>query len=251
MLGWIVRVSVFGPVIDTVQVVPDTLVHPDQLLNSELVSGLAVSTTVSPFANVALHGTPDTTAQVKPAASENAVPPPPPMALSVSGYLLGWNVAVTVFAMVIEAVQLVPDTLEQPDQYLKIESAPGAATRVMLPPFATGSVQSPLAPLSQAIPGPLTVPVPVPPATAVRRYVAGWNVAVTAFAPVMETVQLVPDALVQPDHDLKIASAAGVAVSVTLAPFASTALQPSGVAALHPIPDPSTVPFPATVTDSG
>jgi len=215
VLGWIVRVSVFGPVIDTVQVVPDTLVHPDQLLNSELVSGLAVSTTVSPFANVALHGTPDTTAHVKPAASENAVPPPPPMALSVSGYLLGWNVAVTVFAMVIVAVQLVPDTLVQPDQDLKIESAPGAATTVMVPPFATRSVQSPLAPLSQASPGPLTVPVPVPPATAVRRYVAGWNVAVTVLADASDTVHSSPENELQPDHVLRIASAPGVAVSLT------------------------------------
>ncbi len=74
--------------------------------------------------------------------------------------------------------------------------------------------------------------------------------AVTLFAAVMETVQLAPDTLVQPSQDLKMEAAFGVAVSVTLAPFATVALQPSGVAALQAIPAPSTVPPPATPPDT-
>ncbi len=84
MLGSILSVSVFAPVIVIVQLAPDTLVHPVQLLNTELVSALAVNTTVAPFANVPVHGTPEITMQVNP-NSENAVPPPPPVELSVSG----------------------------------------------------------------------------------------------------------------------------------------------------------------------
>ena len=70
----------------------------------------------------------------------------------VSGYVFGWNVAVTLFAPVIETVQLVPDTLVQPNHDLKMVPSPGAATRVTLPPFATGSVQSPVDPVAQAMP---------------------------------------------------------------------------------------------------
>ena len=98
--------------------------------------------------------------------------------------------AVTLFAPVIETVQLVPDTLVQPNQDLKMASAPGAAMRVTLPPFATGSVHSPVDPVVQAMPVP--VMVPFPDTTVVSGYVPGWNVAVTLFAAVIETVQLVP-----------------------------------------------------------
>ena len=160
VLGSSFTVSVFADVIVTVQLVPDTLLQPVHDLKRELASGLAVSTTVSPFANVVPHGTPDTTAQVKPPVSAKTVPPPPPVELSVSGYRAGWNVAVTVFAKVMETVQLVPDTLVQPDQDLKIQSGSGAATTVMLPPFATCSLQSPVDPVVQEIPVPLTVPLP-------------------------------------------------------------------------------------------
>ncbi len=73
----------------------------------------------------------------------------------------------------------------------------------------------------------------------------------TVLAAVIETVQLVPEMLAQPDHDLKMDVASGVAVRVTLAPFATEALQPSGVAALHAIPGPSTAPPPETFTVSG
>jgi hypothetical protein len=85
VLGSTFSVSVLGPVIVTVQVGPDQELQPDQLLKSELVSGLAVSTTVSPFANVPLHGTPVSTVHVNPGASEDTVPPPPPVEFSVSG----------------------------------------------------------------------------------------------------------------------------------------------------------------------
>ncbi len=70
---------VFAEVMVMVQLVSVTLEHPIQLLNTELASGLAVSTTVSPFAKVVLHGTPETMTQVNPPTSENTVPPPPPV----------------------------------------------------------------------------------------------------------------------------------------------------------------------------
>jgi hypothetical protein len=84
VLGSSLAVTVFADVIWTVHSAPDMMLHPVQYLNTELVSGLAVSTTVSPFANVPLHGTPDTTMQVNPLGA-NTVPPPPPLELTVRG----------------------------------------------------------------------------------------------------------------------------------------------------------------------
>ncbi len=85
VLGSSRTVTVFADVIWTVQSVPDTRLHPVQYLKTELASGLAVSTTVSPFATlVVLQGTPDTTTQVNPLAA-NTVPPPPPVELTVRG----------------------------------------------------------------------------------------------------------------------------------------------------------------------
>jgi hypothetical protein len=160
VLGSRRTVTVFADVIANVQLLPETLAHPVQLLNTELVSGLAVSTTVSPFAKVVLHGTPDTTTQVKPPPSENTVPPPPPVEFSVSGYRAGWNVAVTFFAAAIVTLQVVPEKEVQPLHDLKIASGAGVAVSVTWSPLATCSVQSPVVPVVQAMPGPAIVPLP-------------------------------------------------------------------------------------------
>ncbi len=51
MLGWNVAVTVFAPVIDTVQTFPVADVQPLQLEKTELASGTAVSVMVAPFAS--------------------------------------------------------------------------------------------------------------------------------------------------------------------------------------------------------
>jgi hypothetical protein len=247
VVGWKVAVTVFAADIVAVQVLPFVLVQPDQLFSMAPAAGDAVSVTVVPLA----------TGVVQPAGSLHSSPAPAitPVApyieagFTVRGYVLGWNVAVTLFAPVIETVQLVPDTLVQLVQDLKMASAPGAATRVMLPPFASASVQSPVEPVAQAMPGPVTVPFPD--TTVVSGYVADWNVAVTVFADVTDTVQPVPDTLVQPVHDLKMEPPSGVAVSVTLPPFATASVQSPVEPVVHAIPGPVTVPFPDTTVVSG
>ncbi len=249
MLGSILSVSVFAPVIAIVQVAPDTLVHPVQLLNTELVSALAVSTTVAPFANVPVHGTPEITMQVNP-GSANAVPPPPPVAFRVSGYVAGWKVAITLFAPVIETVQTFPDAEVQPLQLVKIDPASGAAvsvTAVAGDVLGTGAVHPSVEPVVQEMPPPVTVPRPLPDVFAVSSQVAGWNVAVAVFAEVIDTVQTLPDTLVHPLQPVKIDAASGVAVSVT-----DLAGEVMGTAAVHPsvapvvqeMPPPVTVPRP-------
>jgi hypothetical protein len=74
--------------------------------------------------------------------------------------------------------------------------------------------------------------------------VAGWNVAVTVRARVIDTVQLAPDTEEQPIQLLKIESVPGVAVSVTVVPFATAALQPSVEPVVQAMSPPAIVPAP-------
>ena len=246
VVGWNVAVTVFADDIVTVQVLPFVLVQPVQLFSMAPAAGDAVSVTVLPLATVV----------VQPAGSLHSSPAPVIMPVApyieagftVRGYVLGWNVAVTVFADVTDTVHVRPFTVVQPVQLFRIELASGVAVRVMLPPFATASVQSPVEPVVHAMPVPVTVPFPD--TTVVSGYVAGWNVAVTLFAPVIETVQLAPDTLVQPNHDLKMASAPGAATRVMLPPFATASVQSPVEPVVQAIPVPVTVPFPDTTVVS-
>jgi hypothetical protein len=141
----------------------------------------------------------------------------------VSGYVVGWNVAVTVFAAVIVTVHVVPLADVQPDQLFRSELPSGVAVRVTVAPFATLAVQPAVDPAVQAMPAPVTVPPP-PDAAAftVSTNVLGTKVAVTVFADDIVTVQLAPLVDVQPVQLLNSDVASGTAVSVTVAPFGST-----------------------------
>jgi hypothetical protein len=152
-----------------------------------------------------------------------APPAPVPAVFTVRAYVLGWNVAVTVFAPVIDTVHVAPLTEAQPLQLFRIELASGVAVRVTVAPFATAVVQPAVDPVVQAMFGPVTVPVP-PEAVAFTAsvYVLGWKFAVTVFADVMVTVHVAPATEVQPVQLEKTDVAPGAAVSVTVAPFAST-----------------------------
>jgi hypothetical protein len=67
-------------------------------------------------------------------------------------------VAVTLFTLVIETEQLVPEKLVHPVQVFRIESGPGVAVRVTVSPFASTALHTPAA---QVIPAPSTEPVPL------------------------------------------------------------------------------------------
>jgi hypothetical protein len=144
-----------------VQFGPDTLLQPIHEEKIEPSSGAAVSVTDvagDVLATEAVH--PSVEPDVQEMPPPVTVPRPAPNVFAVRSQVAGWKVAVTLFAPVIDTVQLVPETLVQPSQDLKMEASPGAATRVRLPPFATGSVQSPVDPVVQVMPIPVTVPLP-------------------------------------------------------------------------------------------
>jgi hypothetical protein len=161
VLGAKVAVTVFAYSMETVQVVSFTESHPVQPVNSELASGAATSVTC-------VAGDVLRTGVAQPAVEPlvHVIPPPEivpfpiPPVRAVSSHVLGAKVAVTVFAAVIETVQ-VSVTLVQPDHDWKIELESGAATRVTsVAGVVLGTlVEHPVAaPGVQLMPGPVTVP---------------------------------------------------------------------------------------------
>jgi hypothetical protein len=166
-----VAVTVRAPVIATVQALPATEVHPDQL-TVEPAPGAAVRVTWvagEVTGTSAEHPALDCHEQLTPAPV--TVPVPIPLVATVSVYWLRVKVAVAVVEADIATVQTFPETLVQPDQLVNTESAAAVAVSVT---WVTGTVfgkvaaQPAIDPLVQEIPSPLTVPLPVPVVLAVR-----------------------------------------------------------------------------------
>jgi hypothetical protein len=151
-------------------------------------------------------------------------------------------------------VQVRSFTESQPVQPVKRELPSGCATSVTCvggDVFAIAAVQPAVEPLAHAMPFPVIVPLPVPPVRAVRSHVLGANVAVTDFAAVIETVQLMPDVLAHPDHDWKIEVPSGAATRITSVAgvvFGTFVEHPADEPLAHAIPGPVTVP-PALVPE--
>jgi hypothetical protein len=163
------------------------------------------------------------------------------------------KVAETVFAEVIDTVQVNADPVQAPPHEVNDAPAAGVADSVTAEPVGRLALHAP-EPFPHWIPPPLTVPLPT---TETERSTVGpppppvVNVAVTDLAAVIWTVQvgIVPLALQAPPQLTKVAPAAGVAVSVTLEFTAAVALH---VVAPFPqlIPCPVTEPGPETETVS-
>jgi hypothetical protein len=208
--GWNVAVTDFAEVIGTVQVSLSavTVVHPDHPNTSEPAAGDAVSVTVEPFGALPLHAPMLFVQEMSGSVSTVAtVPCPVPAVLAVRTYVDGWKVAVTVRAAVIVTVQAVlsADTVVHPVQPDTIEMGEGDAVSVTVAPFGAEPLHAPMLTvqsMSGSVSPVRTTPLPVPAVFAVRRYVDGWNVAVTVLAPVIETVQvrLSGEIVVHPDH---------------------------------------------------
>ena len=93
-----------------VHVFPETELHPDQTPNTDDPSGVAVSTTVAPLAKLAVQLAVDPVVQLRfapMALVELTVPPPAPLSTTVTGYVIGSNVAVMLVAAFIGTVQVV------------------------------------------------------------------------------------------------------------------------------------------------
>ena len=165
------------------------------------------------------------------------------------------KVAVTLLTASIVTLHA-PVPVHAPDQPAKVDAASGVALRLTLLPCAKLALH--VAP--QLMPPGLLVIPPVPaPAfvTVSAKFVPPvgtvFQVAVTAFAALMVTVQVVALPLHAPPHDAKLEPAAGAALRVTLAFWLKFAVQvapqsiPAGLLETAPVPVPAFVTLRAKV----
>jgi hypothetical protein len=191
--------------------------------------------TVEPFAALPLHAQALAVQEMSGSVSIVAtVPCPVPEVLAVRRYVEGWNVAVTVFADVIDTVQvrLSAEIVVHPVQPETSDPGAGAAlsvTTVAGVVTGTFAVHVPDEGVVQLRPPPsVTVPEPVPLVRAVSVYVGPpdrLKFAVTVFAASIVTVQLEAVPVHPPDQPRNVDPWSAYAVSTTLAPSTKSAAQ--------------------------
>jgi len=219
----------------TVQV-PEPLQAPLHPAKTEPAPAVAVKVTDVPDANV----TAQTVLHVSPAGALVTVPVPPPETVAVSAKVVDDpNVAVIVVALVGVTVHVPVPEQPPPDQPPKTEPAAGVAVRTTEPP--DGKVAEHVVPHVMPAGALVTLPLPSPARTTVTATGAGANAAPTVVAVAIATVHApVPEQ--PPDQPVKIAPAAGVAVSVTLVPVLNVAehvapqMIPAGALLTVPLP---------------
>lgn len=125
------------------------------------------------------------------------------------------KVAVTLFALVIERMQL-PVPVHAPDQPAKADPAAAAAVSVTDVPLVKDAEHV----LPQEMPAGLevTVPEPVPDFETASAVALEVKVAVTLLAAVIETVQVPVPEQPSPDHPLNTDPTEAAALSVTEVP---------------------------------
>ena len=230
------KVAVMLPAafIETVQVgMPaQPLFQPVKL---EPAAGVAVKVTSVPLVNDAEQVAP----QLMPAGALVTVPVPLPAFVTVSAKGCSANVAVTALAAFSVRVHA-PVPAHAPLHPVNIAPAPGVALRVTRVPLLNDAEQ--VAPQLTPAGVLVTAPGPAPARLTVSTKDCRPKLADTELAALMVTVHA-PVPVQAPLQPVKVAPAAGVAVSVTAAPLLNDAeqvvpqLMPAG--ALITVPDPA------------
>jgi hypothetical protein len=157
-------------------------------------------------------------------------------------------------AAFIVTVQVVELPLQAPPQLVKLAPVPGVAVSVTVAPAVWFTVQS-VSPEPHVIPPPVTFPLPVTETPSGNSDAGGpvpapLNEAVTLFAELIVTEQVREVPAQAPPQPLKPAPEPGWAVSVTVVPADTSALQLDPPAEVQEMFGPATVPFPVTDTVS-
>jgi hypothetical protein len=214
-----VAVTVFAASIVTTQLPVAAVQAPLQPVKIEIPLAAAVNVTCVPISYASLQSAPAPVPQLIPAGLLVIVPSPVPVFVTVR---TGFRVKLATTDFTESIVTTHPPVPEQdPFQPVKLESSVGAAVKATWVPALYVSEQSP----PQLIPGPLTVPPPVPTLLTEREYGFRVKVAATVWAPFIATVHEVSVALSQPDQPSKVESSSGAAVSVTVSSTAKGAEQ--------------------------
>jgi hypothetical protein len=240
-----VAVTVVSAPSVTVQVPVPVHPPPDQPVNVEPASGVAVSVRLVPVTYVALHVAP----QLMP-GSELVIEPVPVPAFETVSVRFASNVAVVDMLELSGTTQVLFVPLQFPVQPVNVDPAAAVAVSVTVVPGAKVAEQ--VAP--QLIPAGLlvTVPDPEPALDTVRDGLPPVvaNVAVTDVAALIVTTQVPVPVQPPPDQPVKVEPASATAVSVTDVPLTYAAehvaphVIPAGLLVTEPVP----VPFLLTVS---
>ncbi len=239
-----VAVTFWAVLIVTVQVLVVPVQPPPQPVKVEPAAGVAVNVTAVPLVNDAEQVAP----QEMPAGALVTVPEPAPAVVNESVNDGSANVAVTLWAALITTVQVLAVPEHAPLQPAKVEPAAGAAVKVTAVPLVNAAEQ--VAPQEMPAGALVTVPEPAPAVVSESVNDGSAKVAVTPWAALIVTVQVLAVPEQAPLQPVKVDPAAGAAVSVTAVPLANVAEQvapqamPAG--ALVTVPEPA----PAVVSES-
>ncbi|MBF0568855.1 MAG: hypothetical protein HQK95_08320 [Nitrospirae bacterium] len=217
--------------------------QPDQLVNCELESGVAVRLTTV-FA--VYDAVPVVLPHDNVPESTLTVPEPVPDFMTVSVLYVGVdvNVAVTLLADDIATVHWLPLMESHPDQLVNVEPELGIGVSTTDVPDEYDA--DPVLPLHDNVPeSAVTVPEPVPDFVIVRVYIA-VNVAVTFLADDIATVHWLPLDESHPDQLVNVEPEVAAAVSTTDVP---DVYDPVPVLPLHVIVPESAVIVPEPVPD--
>jgi hypothetical protein len=189
-----VAVTLFAPLIVTVQVVAAPLHAPPQLVKAAPVSGVAVRVTVEPAVWFTVQFVaPEPQLIPPPVTVPSPVTETPSGKSDAGGFgLAPVNEAWTLFAELIVTEQVGDVPAHAPAQPLKLAPDPGCAVRVTVVPAAWSALQLEPPADVQAMLGPATVPLPVTETVSANVVADFVKVALTAWSSLIVTVQLGP-----------------------------------------------------------
>jgi hypothetical protein len=246
-MGAKVAVTVLVTFIVTAQVGAVPVHPPDQAVSLEPAAAEAVNVTVLFWLKLAAQVAP----QLIPAGALVTVPTPVPALVTVSATGIGAKVAVTVLATFMVTVQGFTVPVHPPVQALNLE--PATAVAVSLTALFWLKLAAQVAPQLTPAGVLTTVPAPVPALVTVSFIGIGKKLAVTVFARLITTVQVVVAPVQAPVQALNFEPDAAVAVNLTLVFVVKLKLQvtpqliPAGVLTTVPAPVPVLVTVSLTV----
>lgn len=237
-------------------VLEEPLQAPPQPEKVSPALGVAVSETCVPAARVAEQAVPATPQLMPPPATV-----PLPVTETLSGNVLGLTeppekLAVTLLSPVIVTVQVAPLEFVQPLQLVNEPPEGGVAVNVTSVPALSSELQPLEEPFVQAIPPPVTVPLPL--TVTVRRGFLKVPVAVLSSS--MLRVQLRDEPLQAPLQPPKTNPSSGVSTIVSIEPEGTSVEQSSSPVSqsmssapemFPPFPDASPFDFTVSVVPPG
>jgi hypothetical protein len=237
-----VAVTVVAAVTDTVQVLVPEHTPPDHPEKVAPVPGVAVRTTLVPYANEVAQVAP----QLMPVGVDVTLPLPVPARLMVRTFCARAKFAVTLVAELTDTVHVPVPEQPPPDQPVNREPDAAVAVSTTLVPYSKEAEHE----VPQLMPAGIEVTVPLPAPVLLTASALSWrlNIAVTATFPEVRLTEQVPvPEQPPPDQPSKVDPVVAVAVrTIGLVEKAALHVAPQLIPAVEEETFPA--PLPALVT---